>query len=101
MLGTSLVWWTLVPLGAVVVAALAVTRWRRLPDRVLVIALAAVVLSGAVNTSWYERYVDFAVLLLLGGLVASGQARLRRVDGLRWVGVVAISLLWTTVLAKA
>jgi len=101
VLGTSLVWWTLVPLGAVVVAALAVTRWRRLPDRVLVIALAAVVLSGAVNTSWYERYVDFAVLLLLGGLVASGQARLRRVDGLRWVGVVAISLLWTTVLAKA
>jgi len=99
--GTSLVWWILVPLGAAAVVALVVTRWRRLPDRILVVALAALVLSGAANTTWYQRYMDFAVLLLLGGLVASGRARVRRVDSLRWVGVVVISLLWTAVLAGA
>ena len=101
LLGTSLVWWILVPLGAAVIVALVVTRWRRLPDRILVVALAAVVLSGAANTTWYQRYVDFAVLLLLGGLVASGRARVRRVDALRWAGIVVISLLSTAVLAKA
>jgi hypothetical protein len=78
-----------------------VTRWRRLPDCILVVALAAVVLSGVANTTWLQRYVDFAVLLLLGGLVASGQARVRRVDSLRWVGIVVISPLRTAVLAKA
>lgn len=100
VLGTSLVWWIFVPLGAAVLVALVVTRWRRLRDRVLVVALAAIVLSGAANTTWYERYVDFAVFLLLGGLVASGDARVRRVDVLRWVGILMISLLWTAVLAR-
>jgi 4-amino-4-deoxy-L-arabinose transferase-like glycosyltransferase len=101
VLGTSLVWWTFVPLGAAVLAALFATRWRRPSDRVLLIALAAIVLSCAANTTWYQRYVDFAVLLLLGGLVASGAARVRRLDALRWLGILLISLLWTAVLARA
>jgi hypothetical protein len=101
VLGTSLVWWIFVPLGAATLAALVATRWKRPVDRVLVLALVAIVVSTAANTTWYQRYVDFAVLLLLGGLVASGSARVRAVDVLRWTGVVAISLLWTVVLARA
>jgi hypothetical protein len=101
LLGTSLVWWIFVPLGAATLVALAVTRWRCLLDRVLVVALAAIVLSCAANTTWYERYVDFGVLLLLGALVASGEARVRRVDALRWAGVLVISLLWTVMMATA
>ena len=95
--GTSLVWWILVPLGAAAIVALIVTRWRRLPDRILVVALTAVVLSSAANTMWFQRYVDFAVLLMLCGLVACGGARVRRIDVLRWVGIVGISLAWGVV----
>ena len=95
--GTSLVWWILVPLGAAAIVALIVTRWRRLPDRILVVALTAVVLSSAANTLWFQRYVDFAVLLTLCGLVACGGARVRRIDVLRWVGIVGISLAWGVV----
>ena len=73
------------------------TRWRRLPDRILVVALTAVVLSSAANTMWFQRYVDFAVLLMLCGLVACGGARVRRIDVLRWVGIVGISLAWGVV----
>jgi hypothetical protein len=101
VLGTSLVWWIFVPLGAATLAALVVTRWRRPADRVLIVALVAIVLSTAASTTWYERYVDFAVLFLLGGLVASGGSRVRPVDVLRWSGVVAISLLWTVMVARA
>jgi hypothetical protein len=101
VLGTSLVWWIFVPLGAALLVALAVTRWQRLPDRILVVALAAIVVSCAANTTWYQRYVDFGVLLLLAGLVASGEARVRGVDALRWAGVLVISLLWTMVVATA
>jgi hypothetical protein len=90
-----------VPLGAAVLAALFATRWRRPSDRVLLVALAAIVLSCAANTTWYQRYVDFAVLLLLGGLVASGAARVRRLDALRWAGILLISLLWAAVLTRA
>ena len=101
LFGASLAWWILVPVGTAVIATLAVTRWRRLRDRILVVALAAIVLSCAANTTWYERYIDFAVLLLLGALVASGEAPVRRVDWWRWVGIVAISLIWTVMTALA
>jgi Dolichyl-phosphate-mannose-protein mannosyltransferase len=101
VLGTSLAWWIFVPLGAATLTALVITHWRRSVDRILVVALAAITLSTAASTTWYERYVDFAVLFLLGGLVASGSARVRGVDILRWVGVVAISVLWTVKLARA
>jgi hypothetical protein len=97
--GTSVVWWVLVPLGAAALAALFVLRWDTVADRVVVVALAAVVLSAAANTAWYQRYVDFAVLLLLGCLVASGHGRVRPLDVLRWAGVVVVSVIWAAVLA--
>ena len=93
-------WWVLVPLGAVAVAVLVVTRTHALADRVLVAALAAVVLSSAANTTWFQRYVDFPVLLVLLALVASGRAPVRRIDVLRWAGIVALSVVWAAVFGR-
>ena len=93
--GTSGVWWVLAPLGAAVLVVLVITRLRDDRDRVLVVALVALVLTSASSATWYERYVDFGVLLCLCGLVAAGSARVRGVDVLRWAGVLAISVVWT------
>ena len=97
----SLVWWILAPLGAAALVALAATRFREGRDRVLVVALGALVVSSAASATWYQRYVDFGVLLCLCGLVAGGPARVRRVDLLRWAGLVAVSALWMAVIARA
>jgi 4-amino-4-deoxy-L-arabinose transferase-like glycosyltransferase len=97
--GSSVVWWVLVPLGLAALAALLVTRVGRPVDRILVVSLVAVVLSAAANTTWFQRYVDFAVLLLLLGLVASGGRRARREDVLRWGVVLVVSAAWATTMA--
>jgi 4-amino-4-deoxy-L-arabinose transferase-like glycosyltransferase len=97
--GTSLAWWVFVPVGAAALAGLVVLRWSALRDRIVVVALGAVVLSAAVNTMWYQRYADVAVFLLLGCLVASGRAPVRWLDVLRWAGIVAVSLIWTAAVA--
>ena len=98
--GTSGVWWVLAPLGASMLVTLVATRFREDRDRVLVVALAALVLTSAASATWYQRYVDFGVLLCLCGLVAGGATRLREIDVLRWVGVVAISAVWAFTTAR-
>ena len=98
--GVSLVWWILTPLGAAVLVALVVTRFEDGRDRVLVVALGALVLSCAASATWYQRYIDFGVLLCLCGLVARGPARVRRIDALRWAGVIAVSALWSLALTR-
>ena len=99
--GASLVWWLCVPVGLSVVATLALTRTREPLDRVFVSGLVGVVISTAANTAWYQRYVDFAVLLCLLALVACGGRPVRRTDVLRWGVVIVISVTWTLRLALA
>lgn len=99
--GTSLLWWLLVPLGLVVLAALLLTRTREPLDRVYVAALAGLVLSTAANTAWYQRYVDFGVLLAMLALVTLGRRRAELADVVRWVAVVGVSVAWTVWLALA
>jgi len=83
--GASLLFWVLVPLGAAVVAGLLATRLGDARSRVLVGALIGVVVSALANRVWYERYVDFPVLLLLAGLAVAAGVALRRVDRERWL----------------
>jgi hypothetical protein len=97
--GISLSWWLLVPLGTAVVVVFAMTRLGTITDRLLVTGLFGVILSAAGNGAWYQRYVDFPVLLLLTLLTVASGCALDRVDRLRLVGVVAISLLWATMYA--
>ena len=46
-----------------------------------------------VNPRWFERYVDFAVLLVLAGLALTAQALPSRGDRERWLlaGVIAVA----------
>ena len=91
--GASLLLWVLVPLGAAVVAGLVTTRLGEVRSRVLVAALAGILLSSMVNPRWFERYVDFAVLLVLAGLALTAQALPSRGDRERWLlaGVIAVA----------
>ena len=99
--GTSVIWWLLVPLGAAVVAYLLYARTSRPTDRVLVTALVAVLLSAALNATWYQRYVDFPILLILAALAVSAHVEFHFLDRFRWVIVVALSLAWTMLFALA
>jgi hypothetical protein len=83
--GASLLFWVLVPLGAAVIAGLLATRLGDARSRVLLGALIGVLVSALANRIWYERYVDFPVLLLLAGLAVAAGVALRRVDRERWL----------------
>ena len=99
--GTSILWWLLVPVGAIVVAHLLLTRASRLGDRVLVAALVAVLLSAAANPDWYQRYVDFPILLVFTALAVSGGVAFRFLDRFRWAVAAAISLAWVMLFVLA
>jgi 4-amino-4-deoxy-L-arabinose transferase-like glycosyltransferase len=95
--GVSLLWWVLVPLGAAVTAALVVTRLSDVRSRLLVSALLGLLLSAMANQRWFERYVDFPILLAFAGLAVVAGVPLGRADRLRWLvaGLIAIALfLW-------
>ena len=81
--GSSLFWWLLVPAGAAAVAGLAATRVRDLRSRMLIAALAGLLLSVLANPTWFQRYVDFPMLLLFAGLAAATGVSLQRADRLR------------------
>jgi hypothetical protein len=53
------------------------------------------------NPTWYQRYVDFIVLLILFALVASARAPVRSLDVVRWAVVVCLSVAWTVTVALA
>ena len=59
----------------------------------LVAALAGILLSAMANPRWFERYVDFAVLLVLAGLALTAGAAPSRGDRERWLlaGVIAVA----------
>ena len=99
--GTSVLWWVLVPLGAAIVAYLLYAHTSRPTDRVLVTALIAVLLSAALSATWYQRYVDFPILLILAALAASAHVEFHFLDRLRWLIVVALSLAWTMIFVLA
>lgn len=82
--GSGLLWWGLVPLGAAVTAGLSITRRAQPTDRILVSALAGVLVSALANPRWYERYVDAPLLLLLAALATTVGAGLTRLDRERW-----------------
>jgi hypothetical protein len=49
------------------------------------------------NVRWYERYVDFPVLLVFAGLALVAGVTLGRIDRERWLlaGLIAVgSFLW-------
>jgi hypothetical protein len=100
-LGTSLSWWLLVPLGTAALVALVLTRSRLLDDRVLVACLLGLLISAAASGTWYQRYVDFPVLLILAALAVTAGRPWCAVDRLRLAGVVGISLFWTIAVALA
>lgn len=83
--GATLLFWVLVPLGAATIAGLATTRLGEVRSRVLVAALAGVLLSALANPRWFERYVDFPILLALAGLALSAGVNLTRGDRERWL----------------
>jgi hypothetical protein len=91
--GATLLLWVLIPLGAALVAGLVTTRLGEVKSRVLVAALAGILLSSMVNPRWFERYVDFAVLLVLAGLALTAHAVPSRGDRERWLlaGVIAVA----------
>lgn len=97
--GSSLLWWLVIPVGAATVAGLAATRLPELRSRLLVSALIGVLLSTAANPRWYERYVDFPVLLAFAGLALVAGVGLGRMDRERWLlaGVLALGALLLSV----
>jgi Dolichyl-phosphate-mannose-protein mannosyltransferase len=97
---TSLLLWAFAPLGAATAAVIGCTRIRRPIDRVLAASLAAVLLTTVVGVSWYQRYVDFPILLLLACLAVTAGVRLRRIDRVRWIVVILVSLAWIVAIAK-
>ncbi len=99
--GAGLVWWLALPLGLATLAALLLTRVREPRDRLFVAAVVGVALSTAANTVWFQRYVDFGVLLCLLALVVLGKRPVRRIDVLRWIVVLAVSVAWTVRIASA
>ena len=95
--GASLLFWLLIPGGAAAVAGLLATRLADVRSRVLAGALVGLLLSAMANRVWYERYVDFPVLLLLAALAVAAGVALGRVDRERWLltGLAAIAaFLW-------
>jgi hypothetical protein len=94
--GASLLWWVLVPLGSGCVVALLVTRWSNVASRILLGSLLALLLSAMANPRWFERYVDFAILLIMAGLVLLADVRIERSDRERWLlaGVIAVASFW-------
>ena len=98
--GTSLLLWVLVPIGAAVAVILVLTRWRTTVDRVLVASLLGLLAATMVGPAWYQRYVDFPVLLLLSSLALTSEAELSTVDRLRWLVVVVLSAAWMVAIAK-
>ena len=95
--GSSLLWWLFIPLGAAVAAGLLATRLSDVRSRVLISALFGVLLSAMANVRWYERYVDFPVLLVFAGLALVAGVALGRIDRERWLlaGLIAVgSFLW-------
>ncbi len=98
--GTSVLLWILVPIGAAVAATLVLTRCRAPVDRVLVFSLLGLLAATMIGPAWYQRYVDFPVLLLLSGLALTSGVELRRVDRLRWLVVVVLSAAWMVAHAK-
>jgi hypothetical protein len=95
--GSSLLWWFLIPLGSAVSAGLLATRLSDVRSRVLVSALLGLLLSAMANFRWYERYVDFPVLLLFAGLAVVAGVTLGRIDRERWLltGLISIaSFFW-------
>jgi hypothetical protein len=95
--GSSLLWWILIPLGSAVAAGLLATRLSDVRSRVLVSALLGLLLSSMVNFRWYERYVDFPVLLVFAGLAVVGGVTMGRIDRERWLlaGLISVgSFLW-------
>jgi hypothetical protein len=99
--GTSILWWLTVPVGAVLVAHLVLTRTSRPRDRVLVAALAAVLLSAAANVDWYQRYVDFPIVLVFAALAVSSGVEFRILDRFRWAIAAAISFAWALLFVLA
>ncbi len=95
--GSSLLWWFLIPLGAATVTGLVATRLSEVRSRVLVSALLGVLLSAMANLRWFERYVDFPVLVAFAGLAVVAGVSLGRIDRERWLlaGLIAVgSFLW-------
>ncbi len=59
--------------------------------------LLGVLLSAMANLRWYERYVDFPMLLAFAGLALVAGATLGRIDRERWLltGLISIaSFFW-------
>ncbi len=98
--GTSLLLWVLVPIGAAVIAILVLTRSGTTVDRVLVASLLGLLAATMIGPAWYQRYVDFPVLLLLSSLALTSEVELSTVDRLRWLVVVAVSAAWMVAIAK-
>jgi hypothetical protein len=90
--GSSLLWWVLAPAGAAVVAGLTATRRADVQSRVLLTALLGVLLSALANPRWFERYVDFPILLLLAGLAVTAAVTLRRSDRERWALALVVAV---------
>lgn len=90
--GSGALWWILVPLGASVVTGFTLTRTSAAKDRVLVGALAGVLLSALANPRWYQRYVDVPLLLLFAGLAVTTGAGLVRLDRERWLLAVVAAV---------
>ncbi len=95
--GSSVLWWALIPLGAAAIAGLLVSRLFDARDRVLMAALTGVLLSTLANPRWYQRYVDFPVLLAFAGLALVAGVTLCRTDRERWLltGLISVAaFLW-------
>ena len=92
--GVSLLWWALVPLGTAATAAIVSTRISEPRSRVLIGALLGLLLSAMANPRWFERYVDFPILLVFAGLSIVAGVPPSRADRLRWLaaGLIAIAL---------
>jgi len=96
----SLSWWLLVPLGAAVVVVYVLRSSSRF-DHVLAAALAGLILASAANGTWYQRYVDFPVFLLLVCLAVTAGVEWHRIDRVRLAGLVAVSVFWTALMAAS
>ena len=95
--GSSVLFWVLIPLGAAAIAGLLLTRLSDVRSRVLMAALTGVLLSTLANPRWFQRYVDFPVLLVFAGLALVAGVALCRTDRERWLltGLISVAaFLW-------
>ena len=93
VLGSSIVYWILTPIGAMFLVWGLINYRADLPKQIASIALVFVTLTSLASNTYFQRYVDVPILLVMTVLI-SGSERLHRLDFVRWWTLTAAFVGW-------